>query len=411
MTTANLLDKTALLTPTPPWANITPSHSDLPRAQDLDRRRGATPSFRRPSTPSRVRACPVVPFFRGWNMTAISRRRFMVGAGGGLAVLSLARLNAPSLAFAQDATKATLQMGWIANVENAGEFMAAENGYYAAEGLDMTLEPGGPAVSVEPLVVAGKALVGLSQPDIVARARQNGAKLKVVAATFQRNPAAVMSLASAPINTPQELVGKKLGIQQSGVPIYDAFFTSIGIDPKSITYVPVQFDPAPLVNGEVDAFASFQTNQPIQLKTQGIDTVTFLPADYGFNLYSDAFEVSEDTLADADKRATVVKILRATIKGWQAAIDDPAKAAQVVVDKYGKALNLPLDAQTLTMQAQIPLIQTDETKQNGLLTMSETGIAQNIETLKNTGIDTTADEIFDTSLIEEATAGLATPSA
>jgi ABC-type nitrate/sulfonate/bicarbonate transport system substrate-binding protein len=344
-------------------------------------------------------------------MTVITRRRLMVGAGGGLAAFSLGRLSLPGLVAAQDMTKATLQMGWIANVENSGEFMAAEHGYYTAEGLDMTLEPGGPAVSVEPLVVSGKALVGLSQPDNVARARQNGAKLKVVAATFQRNPAAVMSLASKPIKTPQELVGKKLGIQQSGVPIYDAFFKSIGIDPKSITYVPVQFDPAPLVNGEVDAFVSFQTNQPIQLKTQGIDTVTFLPADFGFNLFSDAFEVTEDTLNDAAKRATVVKILRATVKGWQDAIADPAGAAKLVVDKYGKALNLPLDAQTLTMQAQIPLIQTDEAKKNGLLTMSADGIAQNVQTLKNTGINTTADEIFDTSLIEEATSGLATPTA
>ena len=344
-------------------------------------------------------------------MTAISRRRFMVGAGGGMAAMSLSRWTLSDWAAAQEMTKATLQMGWIANVENAGEFVAQEKGYYTAEELDMTLEPGGPAVSVEPLVVSGKALVGLSQPDVIARARQNGAKLKVVAATFQRNPAAVMSLASAPIKTPQELVGKKLGIQQSGVPIYDAFFTSIGIDPKSITYVPVQFDPAPLVNGEVDAFVSFQTNQPIQLKTQGIETVTFLPADYGFNLFSDAFEVSEDTLADEEKRATVVKILRATIKGWQDAIADPAGAAKLVVDKYGQSLNLELEHQTLTMEAQIPLIQTDEAKANGLLTMSETAIAQNIETLKNSGIDATAEEIFDASLIAEASAGLATPVA
>jgi ABC-type nitrate/sulfonate/bicarbonate transport system substrate-binding protein len=335
-------------------------------------------------------------------MTAISRRNFLAGAGGGLAALTLSRMTMPGFAGAQELTKATLQMGWIANVENAGEFVAAEKGYYAAEGLEMTLEPGGPAVSVEPLVVAGNALVGLSQPDNVARARANGAKLKVIAATFQRNPAAVMSLASAPINTPQELVGKKLGIQQSGVPIYDAFFKSIDIDPKSITYVPVQFDPAPLVNGEVDAFVSFQTNQPIQLKTQGIETVTFLPADYGFNLFSDAFIVSEDTLNNPEARATVVKILRASIKGWQDAIADPAGAAKLVVEKYGKSLNLDVTAQTLTMEAQIPLILTDEAKTNGLLTMSEAGIAQNIETLNNSGIEATAEEIFDASLIAEA---------
>ena len=342
-------------------------------------------------------------------MTALSRRHFLASAGGGLAALSLARLTFPEHVTAQDLKKATLQMGWIANVENAGEFVAAEKGYYTAEGLDMTLEPGGPAVSVEPLVVSGKALVGLSQPDNVARARANGAKLKVIAATFQRNPAAVMSLASAPIKTPQELVGKKLGIQQSGVPIYDAFFKSIDIDPKSITYVPVQFDPAPLVNGEVDAFVSFQTNQPIQLKLQGIETVTFLPADFGFNLFSDAFIVSEDTLNNADARATAVKVLRASIKGWQDAIADTAAAAKLVVEKYGKSLNLDVNAQKLTADAQVPLIQTDETKASGLLTMSDAGIAQNIETLKNSGIEATADEIFDTSLIAEVSSGIATP--
>lgn len=342
-------------------------------------------------------------------MTEFSRRILLV-RGGALAGLALARSALPGIARAADATKATLQMGWIANVENSGEFVAAEKGYYTAEGLDMTLEPGGPAVSVEPLVVSGKALIGLTQPDNVARARQSGAKLKVIATTFQRNPAAVMSLATKPIKTPQELVGKKLGIQQSGVPIYDAFFKSIGIDPKSITYVPVQFDPAPLVTGDVDAFVSFQTNQPIQLKAKGIDTVTFLLADFGFNLYTDSLIVTEDTLADATKRATAVKAPRATIKGWQDAIADPAAAAKLVVDKYGKSLNLDLTAQTLTMQAQVPLIQTDETKKNGLLTMSEAGIQQNMETLKNTGLEAKQEDLFDTSLLTEAYNGATTIS-
>lgn len=339
-------------------------------------------------------------------MMAMSRRVLLARSAAGLGGLVLARGFFPAVVSAQ-ASSATLQMGWIANVENAGEFVAAERGYYTAEGLDLTLTPGGPSVSVEPLVVSGNALAGLSQPDNVARARQNGAKLKVIAATFQRNPAAVMSLASSPIATPQQLVGKKLGIQQNGVPIYNAFFSSINIDPSTITYVPVQFDPAPLISGQVDAFVSFQTNQPVQLKTQGIDTVTFLPADYGFNLFSDALIVSEDTLNKADARATAVAILRATIKGWQDALADPAMAAGLVVNKYGQSLNLDLQAQTLTAQAQVPLIQTDETNANGLLSMSDTGIKQNIDTLHRSGIEGTADEIFDTSLLQEAAAASA----
>ncbi len=337
----------------------------------------------------------------------ISRRGLVAAGVGSASSLVLSRL-APLAAAAN--TTAALQMGWIANVENAGEFVAAEKGYYAAEGVDLELLPGGPGVSVEPLVVSGNALVGLTQPDNVARAREQGAQLKVGATTFQRNPAAVMSLASSPVPTPQDLVGKKLGIQQSGVPIYDAFFTSIGIDPKSITYVPVQFDPAPLVAGEVDAFVSFQTNQPIQLALQDIETVTFLLADYEFNLYADAFVVTEEALADPEQRANIVKITRATMKGWQDAFADPESAARLVVEKYGKSLNLDLEAQILTLQEQIPLIETEETKAAGLGTMSEAGIQQNIETLGRSGIEATAEELFDTSILAEVYAD-ATPVA
>jgi ABC-type nitrate/sulfonate/bicarbonate transport system substrate-binding protein len=334
-------------------------------------------------------------------MTAISRRVFIAGSTAFAGGLALSRFGSASAAL--QGTEATLQMGWIANVENAGEFVAAEKGYYTDAGVDLELVPGGPGISVEPLVVAGTALIGLSQPDNVARAREQGAKLKVVATTFQRNPAAVMSLASNPIPTPQDLVGKKLGIQQSGVPIYDAFFASIDIDPKSIEYVPVQFDPAPLVSGEVDAFVSFQTNQPIQLAMQGIETVTFLLADYGFNLFTDSFIVSEDSLADEDKRTTIVKILDATFRGWRDAIADPEMAAQLVVEKYGQSLNLELEPQILTLKEQIPLIVTDETQANGLGTMSDAAIQTNIETLARSGIEATAEEIFDASLLAEIT--------
>lgn len=350
-------------------------------------------------------------------MSTTSRRHFLAQSAGVLgaaaALTPLASRLAPRVA-AQDLVKAMFQLGWIANVENAGEFVAADRGYYTAEGIDLTIEPGGPAVSVEPLVVSGKAIVGLSAADAVARARLNGGNLKVVATTFQSNPSAVMSLASAPITSPQELVGKKLGMQQSGVPIYDAFFTLNGIDPKDITYVPVQFDPAPLVTGEVDAFASFQTNQPIQLATQGVETTTFLLADFGFNLFADAVLASEDSLNDEEKRGTIVKILRATILGWQDALADPEAAAQLVIDTYGEALSLELEPQTLTMQAQVPLIKSAETDANGLMTMSEAAIKNNIDTLALTGVTITAEELFDTSLLAEIFAGgpvLATPVA
>lgn len=344
-------------------------------------------------------------------MRQVSRRDFVrggIGVVGALVIPSAAPTlldacgsSSGSISSAQQ-TPVDFQLGWIANVENMGEFMADSKGYYADEGIAIKLVPGGPSVSVEPLVVSHKALLGLSGSDVVARARLQGANLKIVAATYQKNPSAVMSLADKPIRTPHELIDKRLGIQQSGVPVYDAFFKVNGIDPRSITYVPVQFDPAPLVSGEVDAFASFQTNQPIQLALQGIKTVTFLLADYHFNLWQDVIEVSEDTLNDKAQRALAVKAIRATVRGWEAAVANPDEAARLVVNDYGKNLKLGLKAQTLTARAEVPLVETAETRKNGLLTMSAEGISRNIDTMRLEGIhNVSAKDLFDTSLLEE----------
>jgi ABC-type nitrate/sulfonate/bicarbonate transport system substrate-binding protein len=293
-----------------------------------------------------------------------------------------------------------VQLGWIANVENAGEFVAAAKGYYAEEGLDPTLTPGGPGAILEPTVVSGAALVGLSNADTIARANAEGAGLKIVGVTLQNNPSAVMSLASNPVPDAKSLEGKKLGLQQSGEAIYDAFFELAGVDPSQVTIVPVQFDPAPLVAGEVDAFASFQTNQPIALAAEGIETVTFLLADYGYNIYADAFFVTEDTLADDDARDTVVRFLRATQRGWEDAIADPAAAAQIVVDGPGADLDLDVDQQTSTLEAFVPLIQTDDTEEHGLFWMSDEGIANNIATMKSVDIDVD-ESLFVNGLLEE----------
>jgi ABC-type nitrate/sulfonate/bicarbonate transport system substrate-binding protein len=296
----------------------------------------------------------------------------------------------------------TFQLGWLANAENMGIFMADDNGHYKKQQLTAKVVPGGPSVSVGPLISAHKAFVGLDSADTIARARNEGATLKIVAATLQKNPSAVMSLAKSPITTPADLVGKRLGIQQSGQAIYDAFFKANDIDPKSVTYVPVQFDPAPLVNGDVDAFASFQTVQPLQLKQQGIDTTTFLLADFGYAIWADVFVVDEATLADRDQRDMLVRVMRGSVQGWQDAVADPDGGARLAVEKYGKSLKLDIENEKAAAHAFVPLVQTDETSKNGLLTMSQSGIDANIATMRSVGIDAKAKELFDTSVLEDA---------
>lgn len=344
----------------------------------------------------------------------MSRRTFLRRSGqlaGGLAAAGiggslLSACGSSTNGSGGDATAAfTFQLGWLANSENMGIYMAQANGHFKDQHLNAKIVPGGPSVSVGPLIASGKALVGLDSADTIARARNQGAPLKIVGATLQKNPSAVMSLAKNPIRTPQDLVGKRLGIQQSGTAIYDAFFKANNIDPKQVTYVPVQFDPAPLVNGDVDAFASFQTVQPIQLAQQGIKTVTFLLADFGYAIWADTFVVAESTLKDSEKRNELVRVMRASVQGWQDAVANPAEGARLAVNKYGKSLKLNLKDETLAAKAFVPLVETPETKRNGLLTMSQSGMDANIATMKSVGIKASASELFDPSVLHDAFGG------
>jgi ABC-type nitrate/sulfonate/bicarbonate transport system substrate-binding protein len=333
----------------------------------------------------------------------LSRRAFLgsTAATAGLALGGFPLTRAP--AFAAD--KVTMQLGWIANVEYMGMFIADDAGYYRDEGLDMELVPGGPAIAVAPIVAAGKALVGTDSADTIARARKEGAKLKLIGVELQRNPTAVMSLADKPIKTPQDLVGKKFGVQQNGAEIVNLFFRMNNIDPASVTIVPVQFDPAPLVAGEVDAFMSFLTNQPVQLKLKGIDTNNFLLSDFGYDAWADCLVVHEDSLADPAKRKQLVGITRATVKGWQDAVADPKRGATLAVTKYGKSFNLDQKAQELTAEKLVPLVETEETKKNGLFTMSQAGIDANMKIINQSVPEVTAADLFDTSIITEAFGG------
>src|SRR4029079_14859082 len=120
--------------------------------------------------------------------------------------------------------------------------------------------------------------------------------------------------------------------------------------------------------GEVDAFFSFLTNQPIQLQLKGIDTFNFLLSDYGYTEWADCLVVTEDSLADADARKALVGVVRGTVRGWQDAGADPKRGAKLAVEKYGKNFNLDLKAQELTAEKLVPLVLTPETAKAGLFT-------------------------------------------
>jgi ABC-type nitrate/sulfonate/bicarbonate transport system substrate-binding protein len=292
------------------------------------------------------------------------------------------------------------QLSWIKNVEFAGQYIADTNGYYTSAGFSsVNLMAGGPNVSQDSVVAAGRALVGISSPDITGAAIMQGAPLVIIGAQYQKNPFAIMSLASSPINTPQDMIGKKIGVQAVNEPVWNAFLKANKLDPSKITKVPVQFDPTPLTTHDVDGWFSFFTNEPNLLKTKGVDTAVMLLNDHGYPMVSEVYVVRKDSLTSA--RDKVKGMLIGDIKGWTESLKSPATGASLAATKYGKDLGLDTAEQTLESTAQNTVVQTDDTKANGLFTITDKLVDETIATLALGGLTITKDKLFDLSVITE----------
>jgi ABC-type nitrate/sulfonate/bicarbonate transport system substrate-binding protein len=336
-----------------------------------------------------------------------SRRSFCERIGVSLFAAGVAAMSKPAVA--SDPAPAKLgalawQLGWLETVEYAGTYVAQNRGYYRAQGVDVTILPGGPNVAVPPLVVAGRALIGNSTISAVAQARASGAALKIVAACWQRNPEVFISLASKPIKTPQELVGKRLGVPSDDLVDANEFLRVNNIRADQVQFVPVQFDPAPLVAGEVDAFFGISTNEPITLAVRGVATHSLALEDFGVpGLYQPYF-VREESLADPRARAQLKAFLRGERLGWRDALRDPDLGVGLTLNTYGASLGLDAKQQRLESRATNALVTSPETKTHGLLWMSAAKIRGIIAALGRDGIAVRAAELFDTTLLAEINA-------
>jgi ABC-type nitrate/sulfonate/bicarbonate transport system substrate-binding protein len=323
-------------------------------------------------------------------MTLTITRRTALGLLGGAAALPLTS----RLAMAQ-AAPFTFQASWINDAEFAGYFTALDNGYYAEEGLDLTYLSGGPDVIPESSLIAGKADLTLTTPDttVLAIATQ-GAPFKIIGAQYQKNPIGIVSLASNPISKPQDLVGKTLAVPPVNVVSVEAMLKISGVDRASVNIVPYAYDPTPLIKGEIDASLDFTTNVPFTIKQAGPDAVSFLLYDFGFTIFNDTVVVTADALAS--KRKEIVSFLRASRKGWEENLKDPAAYPPKFAETWFKGTGRSIENEIYFNTAQKPLIESA----GGIFSMSEEDIQKNIDALAAVGVTATRD-MFDTTVLEE----------
>jgi ABC-type nitrate/sulfonate/bicarbonate transport system substrate-binding protein len=294
------------------------------------------------------------------------------------------------------------QFSWIKNSEFAGEYLGDNKGYYKSAGFSkVNLLAGGPNVAQDAVVQSGKAFIGISACDTASQAiLKNGATLKAVGAQYQKNPFCIMSPADKPIKTPDEMKGKKIGVQAVNEPIWESFLKANNLSDSDVNKVTVQFDPTPLTQGAVDGWFSFITNEPNLLKYgNNFDTYNFLLNDFGYPLVSEILIVKQESI-DKD-RAKIKAALLGDIKGWHDVLKDPQNAAELTCNVYGKENKLAVPEQKLEIVAENKLIWTDDTRKNGIFTVTDDLVNESLATLGKGGISITKEKLFDLSLINE----------
>ena len=295
----------------------------------------------------------------------------------------------------------SLQFSWIKNAEFLGEYVADDAGYYTDAGFDSVNLVSGPSSGVAELL-QGSADVALNDAVSVGTAVANeDAPLKIIGTTYQKNPFTILSLADGGnIATPQDMVGKRIGVQDSNTALFKALLAANDIDEGDVTVVPVQYDPSVLVNGEVDGFVAYLTNESIIVANDG-HPVTNLPfADNGLPFVAETFTVTDQTLAE--DREMLKAFLVAEIKGWTDVLADPEAAVDLMLESYGADLGLDRETEVQSAHtANDELITSEETEASGLFTISDELQQETVASLSSAGIDVGVEDLFDLSLLQE----------
>jgi NitT/TauT family transport system substrate-binding protein len=226
----------------------------------------------------------------------------------------------------------TVQMDWTPSNADVGEMLAIELGYFADEGLDVALRAGGPDVDVVQAVANGTAEIGRSSssPTMLIAVSQ-GIPIKAFAVAIPEHPYAYFSRPDDPVESADDMMGKSIGIPQSGETLLNAALAANDVDPSDVSIVGTGGDVLPLVNGQVDFVAGWTTNVA-QRAPLGSDVVTLRLWDLGVHLYARPY-FAEAAFVD-DEPAVLEGFVRALAKGWIYAKDHPDEAIDLLMEQY-----------------------------------------------------------------------------
>ncbi len=241
----------------------------------------------------------------------------------------------------QAADDVTIQLKWVTQAQFAGYYVALENGFYEEEDLNVTVLPGGPDIAPTQVIAGGGADVVVEWMPAALAAREKGLPLVNIAQPFASSGLMLTCWGDVGIDSPEDLANRTLGVWFFGNEFpFMSWMSTLGIatDGKSESGVEVLkqgFNVDPLLQRQADCISTMTYNEYWQVIDAGVnaeDLVTFKYEDQGVATLEDGLYVLEENLDDAEFTDKMARFVRASMKGWKWAEENPEDAALIVLD-------------------------------------------------------------------------------
>ncbi|MDK1388938.1 ABC transporter substrate-binding protein [Sinorhizobium sp. 8-89] len=241
---------------------------------------------------------------------------------------------------ANAADKVTLQLKWVTQAQFAGYYVAKDKGFYEEEGLDVDIKPGGPDIAPAQVIAGGGADVIVDWMPSALATREKGVPLVNIAQPFKKSGMMLTCLKESGVTSPDNFKGKTLGVWFFGNEYpFLSWMSQLKIPtdggPEGVTVLKQGFNVDPLIQKQAACISTMTYNEYWQVIDAGIkaeDLVTFKYEDQGVATLEDGLYVLEDKLKDPAFKERMVKFVRASMKGWKYAEENPDEAADIVLE-------------------------------------------------------------------------------
>ncbi len=251
---------------------------------------------------------------------------------------------AGAMAFGASAASAAdevrLQLQWVTQAQFAGYYVALDNGYYEEEDLDVTILPGGPDIAPPQVLAGGGADIMLNWMPSALSARENGLPVVNIAQPFKSSGLMLTCWKDTGITSPEDFRGKTIGVWFFGNEFpFLSWMSQVGIPTEGgedgVTVLKQGFNVDPLIQRQADCISTMTYNEYWQVIDAGVspdELITFKYEDQGVATLEDGIYALESNLEDPAFVDKMVRFVRASMRGWKWAEENPDAAADIVLD-------------------------------------------------------------------------------